>query len=180
MKITELLLHEVMETGFPIEKISPTTWEVIIPQDSINTNSEYKNNGVSIRVDIVNQKVDNYTIIEVSFGVPGSAGVKLEKIFDKTEVFKLLKSIIDIIKTYDSDIVLIVPNDISVDIDNKKASLYRTVAYRMKKLGIVGRIEEFNDSGHAFLAIFPTASKAWKLDNSEIQNLLIQFGGNKV
>ena len=179
MKIQELLLHEVMETGFESTQISPSTWSIDIPQTSIKPSSKYYGTDLNVRVDVNSNQVDGYTVSEVSFGIPGTTAVELEKIFENNEVFKLLKTIIDVIETYEADIILFVPNDVKVDIGNKKARLYKTVALRMKRLGKVGRIEEFQDSGNTFQAIFPSKSKAWKLSNDEVQNILIQFVGNK-
>lgn len=179
MKIQKLLLHEVLETGFDINKISPSVWSIDVPPGAIEPNSVHGGTELKIRVDVRTDTVDGYRIIEVSFGVPGTQKTKLENIFEKTGVFKLLKSIIDIVETYGADIILFIPNDTEVDIGEKKARIYRTVAHRMRQIGLVGRIEEFEDSGHTFQVVFPTASRAWQLPNTEVENLLIQFAGNK-
>jgi hypothetical protein len=176
MLIQELLLNEVMESGFPFRKLSPTSWAVTVPGSSTNTGSE-----VTVVVDTPHQTIGDTVFMELSFRIPGSTSVHLEDIFKGTAVFKLFNSIVEITEQCSADIIVFIPNDMEVQASSKKARVYMAVMRRMKTRGLLARIEEVVDpSGHVFQFCFPSTSKALLFDNSELQQIAVEYFSSKV
>lgn len=176
MKIQDLLLKEVMNgDGFPIKKISPSSWNIIIPALSTKTNKD-----VIVIVDTPTQTVDTYIIMELSFRIAGTTEIQLENIFKDTEVFKLFTSLRMIVEQINADIIVFIPNDINIEVENKKSRVYLAVMHRMKTRGLLARIETFDDpSGHVFQFAFPTNSRAVSIENDRLMNIATQYFGNK-
>lgn len=177
MKIQDLLLKEVMNSdGFPINRVSSDSWNIVIPAESTKTNKL-----VTVVVDTPTQTIDNYSITELSFRISGSTQIQLENIFADTEVFKLFTSLRIIVERLHTDIIVFIPNDIIIDIGNKKARVYSAVMNRMRTRGLLARIETIDDpSGHQFQFAFPTTSGAISIDNSELIGIAAEYFSNKV
>jgi hypothetical protein len=177
MKIQDLLLKEVMNSdGFPIKRVSTSSWNITIPSESTKTNKS-----VIVVVDTPTEKIDDYSITELSFRIAGTTQIQLENIFADTEVFKLFSSLRMIVEQLHTDIVVFIPNDLVVDIGNKKARVYTAVMNRMRTRGSLARIETISDpSGHKFLFAFPTTSAAVSIDQDELIGITAKYFGTKV
>jgi hypothetical protein len=177
MEIQDLLLKEVMNgDGFPIHQLSSNSWSILIPAESTKNNKD-----ISVVVNTPSRVIDGYNVTELSFRLVGTNQIQLEDIFKNTEVFKLFTSLRMIIEQGSADIIVAIPNDINIDIGNKKARVYMAVLNRMLTRGLLARIEKIDDpSGHQFLLALPTASRAISIDNSELTDIAVKYFSDKV
>jgi hypothetical protein len=177
MKIQDLLLKEVMNgDGFPIHQLSLNSWSISIPSESTKNN----NKDISVVVNTPSRVIDEYNVTELSFRLVGTNQIQLEDVFKNTEVFKLFTSLRMIIDQGSADIIVAIPNDINIDIGNKKAQVYMAVLNRMLTRGLLARIEKIDDpSGNQFLFALPTASRAVLIDQNELIDIATKYFAEK-
>jgi hypothetical protein len=176
MKIQDLLLKEVMNgDGFPIRQLSLNSWSISIPSESTKNNKD-----ISVVVNTPSRVIDEYNMTELSFRLVGTNQIQLEDVFKNTEVFKLFTSLRMIIEQGSADIIVAIPNDINIDIGNKKARVYMAVLNRMLTRGLLARIEKIDDpSGNQFLFALPTASRAVLIDQDELIDITTKYFAEK-
>ena len=179
MKITEItesitdvsiikkLLIESLDRPFPYTKISPSTWEIDVP-----------NKGKLI-VSIDQRAINGYDMAHISFNVPNPTGgqPQLTNWFSGTGATGVFAAVIEIAKKYSGiDLMIFVPSDAIVSIQNRKARLYMMMLNRMKTENYLVRIEEFKQlTGEVYQVGFPSGSKLWNTPSDDVQALLIDY-----
>ena len=169
MKIHEItkLFFESLDRPFPYTQISPSTWEITVP------------NIGSLIVTLDCRNINGYTIAHISFNVPNSGGGKpqLTDWFSNSGATGVFAAVIEIVKQYkEIDLMIFVPDDLVAKIHNKKVRLYMMMLNRMKRENYLVRVEQYDQlSGEVIQVGFPTGSRLWNWPNSDIESLLVDF-----
>ncbi len=168
MRYHEILssLFESLDTPFPSSRISPSTWEISIP------------NKGSLVVSVEQRKVNNFEIAHISFNVPNPhpGQPQLTGWFQDSGATGVFAAVIKIIGQYHLDLIIFVPDDTDIEIKNKKVRLYLMMMNRMKKNNSLVRVEQIMiPTGEVLQLGFPSGSKLWNVPNSDIESLLVDF-----
>jgi hypothetical protein len=138
------------------------------------------NNTSTLIVNIRTANIDSYKLLTILFRDPNSDETQLTNAFEKSNPVRVFSTIIKIIQSIPSvDIVVFIPDDIKIDIADKKANLYKLVMNRLytaHKLISIGEIQL--PSGLVQYGIMPK-SDANSLTELEIKDLLIKFAQSK-
>ena len=127
-------------------------------------------------VNIRTADIDGYRLLTILFRDPNSDQTQLTRAFNTPGAVRVFSTIISLIQSIPKiDIVVFIPDDINVDISNKKANLYSVIMnklYRDHKLISYGHIDSVQ------YGIMPK-SIANNLTDNELATLFKKFAASK-
>lgn len=127
-------------------------------------------------VNIRTANIDGYYLLTILFRDPNSDQTQLTHAFNTPGAVRVFSTIISIIQSIPNiDIVVFIPDDIEIDISNKKVKLYKTIMnklYREHKLISTGQIESVQ------YGVIPN-SPANRLTDDELAVLFKKFAASK-
>ena len=131
-------LQESMDNPFPYRKVSNTRYVIDLP------------NNENILVVLYQKQIEQYNCLSVLFVNPNSPNpTALTNFFNSPEALRVFASIIEILESIKSDLIFFTPDDIEVEVENRKLRVYQTILKKMERLGKilsseVVNIEEFD------------------------------------
>lgn len=170
MKLAEIYdnhLHESLDKPLPYIKINANRYKIEL---SITE---------SIEVYIYEKTIQRYDCVSVVFLNPNDDKVQLTNFFNGPEAIRVLSTIIDIFKTIEFDILVMIPDDIIVKVENRKNRLYNTVLFRMLRLGRICGRESISYPEFSKPVLVGLHRDGCSLSTDEIAMIVKRFGIDK-
>ena len=171
MKLSEIYnrINETLD-GKPLayKKVSNTQFNVFL--DGNNT----------IQVRLYHKTIESFSCISVLFVNPNSADpFALTNYFNGPGAVRIFTTIVDIIEPYNPDIIAFIPVGTDIEVENKKAKLYRVIAHKLQLMGKITGLEEINLNEFDKPIFVGLRGKASSLDYQHVEDVVKQFGISK-
>jgi len=166
MKVEELYrkLNETLDTPLPYRQTGSGRYLVDV------------NNNDKLIVNIRTATVDGYRLLTILFRDPNSDQTQLTGAFNSPKAVRVFSTVIGIIQAVPNvDIVVFIPDDIEIEVSDKKAKLYKII---MNKLYREHKLISFGQINSVQYGIMPK-SKTNMLTDTQLAELFKKFGETK-
>lgn len=170
MKLAEIFdnhLHESLDKPLPYIKINSSKYKIELSDTE------------EIDILLHQKTIQKYDCVSVLFRNPKDKEMKLTNFFNGPKAIRVLSTIIDIFKTIEFDILVLIPDDIDIEVEDIKTRLYNTVFTRMTQLGRMGRSESIQFPEFSKPILIGLQGDGTHLSNDEIAQIVKRFGIDK-
>lgn len=159
-------LHETLDSPLPFAKLSDTRYVIDLE-------------GEKIFVVLFSNLIGRYKCLAVSFVNPNSANpMAITNFFNGPTAVRIFSTVVAIVDQVPFDIIVFTPDDITVEIRDKKLRLYQTILKKLERIGKVSSTEKIMIDGFDLPILVGIRNVI--IDQVTLGEVITQFGIRKM